>query len=94
MLVKLNGEFFAKRHAPADFRSAKKFDEIDPRKLFVIYALFVRIYAITQSKQGLIVSATRKSGNLCLRGNKLSTETKMVNKELAILCNEMECRLM
>jgi hypothetical protein len=30
MLVKLNGEFFAKHRAPVDFRSAKKFDEIDP----------------------------------------------------------------
>jgi len=30
MLVKLNGEIFAKRCAPATFRSAKKFGEIDP----------------------------------------------------------------
>jgi hypothetical protein len=31
MLVKLNGEFFAKRRAPASFRLAKKFGEINPR---------------------------------------------------------------
>jgi hypothetical protein len=30
MLVKLNGEFFAKRRAPASFRLAKKFGEIAP----------------------------------------------------------------
>jgi hypothetical protein len=28
--VKLNGDFFARRHAPATFCSAKKFGEIDP----------------------------------------------------------------
>jgi hypothetical protein len=32
MLVKLNGEYFAKHGAPASFRLAKKFGEIDPRK--------------------------------------------------------------
>jgi hypothetical protein len=29
MLVKLSGEFFAKRRAPVSFRLAKKFGEID-----------------------------------------------------------------
>ncbi len=36
MLVKLNGEFFAKRRAPVSFCLAKKFGEIDPWSLFCV----------------------------------------------------------
>jgi hypothetical protein len=35
MLVKLNSEFFTKRRAPASFRLAKNFGEIDPWRAWV-----------------------------------------------------------